>query len=542
MNASPDDRVDAHLSSLLSAATGEAAPPDDRLLGQVRDRLAEVPFSPDTSSPIRRHPILRLRIIRWFVPAAAALVAVIVLSNGSALTLADVQAAVGEKKWVHVKYDNGRERWISLGSGVRFYRHERGSADFHDRDRGIRQIYYGVEGLPNEIYEWSIEVKKVRQTPWESVLGHHERELARESRSDGVERDNETVGGRRLVRFDLYHAGVSGKRLLIKQIWADPRTRLPVRVRDRLHSGEQKKQGRVWISGEYDFPEAGPSDLYDVGVPRDAKIVKSVTTPLSDEVRAIVDAGGQARKAFPRRHRALIWPAERRGAARVVYRDGGKVWEMQYNIMPANDPKHKDAHLPLPAPAARLLAWTRTQVPVNLYFFDGTRTTYLRWRKFFEENSQPTVEIRRDITIATSDDPYRFQWPYLWSTNIQMLADAPDLPPGCIALRRETVSDRKDYYVDPAHDHICVRMVSSWKRSDKWEKHSGRVLSNFVRLPGGQWYATRRRPISYGGPKRETARYGQAELIDVKPLAENDYPPGVFDVEDLLKGAEVRDY
>ena len=56
----------------------------------------------------------------------------------------------------------------------------------------------------------------------------------------------------------------------------DVKTQLPVRSRKRR---SRSADGLGWtggfVEGVYSFPESGPKDIYDLGVPRDAKIVRT---------------------------------------------------------------------------------------------------------------------------------------------------------------------------------------------------------------------------------------------------------------------------
>jgi hypothetical protein len=501
----------------------------------------------DEVSTVAAPRTIRFRRRIWFkiiaagATAAAAVLVFVAFAARASLTLADVQAAFEKQAWVHLKYDNGREEWLSLRDGRSAYKDEDGHVDFHDLDHGQRWITMPSGGR-TAIFESKVWWGSKARTPWERVLGNYEGRLNGSERSDQVERHLDTVQGRRLVRFDIYYNDVQGNRLLIKQIWADPHTRLPVCVRERLQWGQKERQGREWITGEYQFPEAGPATIYDLGVARDCLVVKETDGAPDPRVQEMVAGAKQATEQFPSRFRALIWPGEGYGIAWVIYRDGKKVRESSYNIMSARDPNFLHAHLPMPASAEQVMAWTQTQVPVNIQMFDRDRD-YWRYHKFFEKEPNTTVMVRRDLRGSSLDWPARDQWPYRNCSRLRPLDDPADLPPGCVALRFQRPDDvRTDFYVDPAHDYICVRTAEWRNMNGTLKRDSGIMLSGFVRLPSGQWLATERREIRYRGPERNEIRMGKLDRIDLKLLLENEFPPDTFNGKALLEGAKVKEY
>jgi len=505
--------------------------------------------SPESVSKPSVSCIGRARILRgpWRkavavgVPVAAAMLGLLFFDAMSPITLADVRAAVAEKAWVHVTYDNGREKWTSLRGGGFFYRQESGFVQALDRVRGLRQHYYGPP-FDSYIYENRIEPSPVSTTPWDAVLSHYERAIDGDSNSDDVERHVVQLDGRRLVRFDRYVTDVLGRRVLKDQIWADPKSRLPVQIRHRLQPGERKATSREWITGQYEFPQTGPADLYDLGVPRDAEILRQEDSSITPEVCATSEAVRRAREDFPSRYRAVIWPVEKSGSATIIYRDGAKTRLKSYNIMPAGDSRFRHAHLPLPASAAEVLQWARTREPVNQWLYDG-KISYFRWRPFFEDPSPATVQIYRDRDSMWPEQyPLWYQWPCPFESNVEPLADAPDLPPGCIALRVSAFATQRDYYLDPRHDHICVKRIEWRRESGQWRKQKATALSDFALLPSGHWYATKRAAITFQGPSDDGTTKGPAELIDITLLKEDQFPADVFDGGKLLEGANVLDY
>jgi hypothetical protein len=488
---------------------------------------------------LRRH-VLALKagsIAAAFLAAAGAVIGYLAFFSGSNVTWAAVQEAVAEQTWVHIEYDNGREDWTNLKTGQRYYRDESGRAVFLDPVKGLKLHYWPESGFVSQrsITPWEPAAK----TAWESTVGHYEKPEG--GLAKNVEKYEETLDGKRLVRFDLYYIDPLGERLLIKQVWADPQTRLPVRVRERLQLALRESQGRDWIIGRYDFPEEGPASIYDLGVPEGLEIVKS-DAPVPPEVLEILDKGKAAKERFPSRFRVIVWQ-DKRSEIDVIYRDGEKVRQRRYFNM---EPEYAGYHLPLPATAREVLDWTGTQIPVNDGLFDG-ELCYTKSGPLppaFRDQEEPKVQVGKSNLLNSSNWPEEFQWPYVAGvkTGLELMTDSAETPPGCIGLRRNFGDDRRDLFLDPARDYICVKYVWWEKRDGEWIVTREEELSGFTALPGGQWQATRQKLVIPANPQRGTSKGEYTYKIDVRVLEEDEFPEGIFDAQELLEGAQVETF
>ena len=394
-----------------------------------------------------------------------------------------------EHPWLHVKYDNGRERWTNLIHGQHFFKHEDGRLVLLDYVRGRRQTY--ESRWSSAISEDDIGAGAARCTPWECVFGHLEEQIRRGG--DGlprVEKHIETIEGKQLVRFDEYHTDALDRRILMRQCWGDETTRLPVRRRERLQLARRQEQGREWIAGVYDFPKTGPSSIYDLGAPRDAKIVvERKEDDIAPDVQRIVDAGKQAQQRLPGRYRVVVWTLRDSGEVDVIHRDAEKVrFERYFHLRPGSgDGTH---HLPLPATTREVLEWTYDQPPISISVYDGKKT-YVRQcvHPVYEKPREPTARVLRVYgrpLLSSSARPLDDQWPY-FRKGLERLTDVHDAAAHVVVLRRESGDIRRDYYVDPERDHICVKWVW-WKQTDgNWRKEREYELSGLVALHAGQW-------------------------------------------------------
>jgi len=158
--------------------------------------------------------------------------------------------------------------------------------------------------------------------------------------------------------------------------------------------------------------------------------------------------------------------------------------------------------------------------------------------------SQPTVRVNRGKSLMLSSWPHDKQWPYAKQTasRFEFIQDLPQELSGCIGLRRDSGDIRREFYVDPAHDYICIKWIW-WKlRSGNWEKERQYELSGFTRLPEGHWYASNCLLTTFADPERGTSQGGANWSVDIEVLDEGDYPLDVFNGEKLMEGAKVETY
>jgi hypothetical protein len=172
---------------------------------------------------------------------------------------------------------------------------------------------------------------------------------------------------------------------------------------------------------------------------------------------------------------------------------------------------------------------------ISLFIYDGQYEYDFRKAPW-----QPEATLR--VEYQRSGLMYVFvrlsrQWPYTSNVGpMKVLEDEPGTPPGCVLLRYEGLDLRRDWYVDPKRDYICVKQIEFRKDQDTGQfiKSSEVERMDLTRLLSGQWYA--RTVISQG---RTTTWYDVKLLTDVEleNLTGKDDSTGFFDGEKLLKDA-----
>lgn len=484
--------------------------------------------------------------------AAAALIAVLVWP--SSVTMAEVQAAVEREPWCHLTFDNGREVWTSLRDNTYAIKWEDGRAVYSDYNRGLRWRFMtdpSNPAYPMHLVEEKIEPRSLQPTIWRATAGHLEDAWLTgqpEDQTPQVELAFENVGGRRLVRFDRYHTDALGQRLLVEQLWADPQTRLPVKVRERLQLAYREQQDREYIEGTYTFPDDGPQSIYDLGVPREYQAVRAVEGEQPADVMRLLEDARAATDRFPEHYRAIVWSSRSSSWVDIMYfsgrptirtfRSGQSISDYAGTMVRIERRFPDEGHpLPVPATAEGILSWAATEMPVELHLSDGERAFSQRgpFPPSFVNVPATTVYVlpaQHELNFNRTFWPTEFQWPLaapFAGASLTVLAGSPHAPPGTVGLRMTTpANQRSDYYLDPAHDCLCLRWMTWQESGGAWRFERDVRLHDLVQLSGGQWVATRM--------ESHEATYS----IDIAVLSPEDFPPGLFDVEKALEDARKR--
>jgi hypothetical protein len=549
----PVDKIEKFIENVPLETRAER---DREVLDDVLRALGE-PKKHAERQPNLWKAIMKSRTTKLAATAAIIITALIAINKFGVhidvtnVVWADVQEAFLAQSWVHLKYNNGTESWYNLKTGDHCHKQTYSWGDsfvYINRTDNLRQRYtpehgqHITENRPT-IYKDNIIPAYEPKTAWEAIVGHLEK-MSENVRADDweFERSVEQVDGSRLVRFDRYYNDAAGRRLVIKQIWADPHTRLPVKVWERLSLAQREAQNREFITGEFDFPESGPASIYDLGVSRDLPVVKDYDKIASPSVAQVFEASKAASDRFPSSYRAIVWQNEGSNEIDIIWRDGDKVRQSRYFSL-----IEEPFHLAVPCTATEVLQWTKTQVPVRVTMVDGEK----RYRRSnphpspsFKERREPKVRVTRGKSLMLSSWPHDKQWPYVKqaAARFEIIHDLPQELSGCIGLRHDSGDIRREMYIDPDHDYICVKWIW-WKlRSGNWEKERQYELSSFTRLPEGHWYASSCLLTTYANPERGTSQGGANWSIDIEVLDEGDYPPAVFSGEKLMEGAKIETY
>lgn len=524
-----------------------------------------------------RHWVLRVAV---GAAAVFALGFVVWLSLAPTITLADVQAAIEKRSWVHIVFDSGAEQWTSLVGHKSFSKGRDGSLRVIDYTINKRFSYKPESGeieykthvvlpdggpLPDAVI---LAPKNPLDFQMLSIplLDMREEGVPVQLKQDlgYVEKHSETVDGQQLLRFDWYCKDRMERTYLSWQIWVDPQTCLPVSSRTRIMRNNLMLPDDAFSVGRYDFPDTGPEDIYALGAPRDVPVIDPYE-PSSEEIKRCLDAIKEAANRWPERYRVVQWPAGEQFTSEsyefhVSWWDGkptdrGPMLTDDYrgvkihaerlvNFNPEFDEKYRDVYLPMPTTAEQILRWWENQTADHIQVSDGEKLFTFRksepgagipgYGRVFVE-SKPKL-----LGFTIEERPGYYLWPCAdMRPPDNLLANGPDLKPGTVMLWGRGPRAGQDFHIDPTHDMICIKQVWWEKRDDEWVIRRQREVLKFDQLPSGQWYASKHKLTTYPDPENRTHADSVAWNVDIKVLDEGDFPPDTFNGQKRLEEAEA---
>jgi hypothetical protein len=465
------------------------------------------------------------------------------IAGPTSITLADVKRAIDLKSWIFIQYEDGAKRWANLGERRSFYtRKDADGGNFYvgmrDHVNGIWRYYHSNWG--EQIHEETFTTRPYPQTPWEYAVGDWDDRGIGQFAHKTVEKSTDTIDDRQVVRFDTYNVGPLGLRSLAQQVWADPETRLPIQI--RKYSGPKPKK---FDTGVFSFPQTGPSSIYDLGAPQGLEVVSNWGV-IEPAAKAILGGAKQAQRQFPLSMRIV---KKSKYTLSISYRYGNKFRSESYGLTDAN---HNNL-LPIEAPESsdQIHNWASNNLTLfDLCIFDG------QYEYSYDSGEEPRNSSERhgatlDVQHHGPDWidallPIREHWPYINNVGpMKVLEGQPGIPNGCLLLRWEDESEirciRRDWYVDPERDYICVKQLE-WRKdeqTEQWVEDNFRQAerTDLTRLQSGQWYARTIKKQEY--QPKQIIEFDVKLLTDseMEHLTGKDYSTGFFDGEKLLKNA-----
>lgn len=220
----------------------------------------------------------------------------------------------------------------------------------------------------------------------------------------------------------------------------------------------------------------------------------------------------------------------------ISYSVGDKFRKETYGIV---SPDHQSlVVIEVPDDAEPIRTWASSRLTLfDVEVYDGRFSySYDTGRGVGPASADPgaTVNVRRDRDAwAQSIMPLTDQWPFIQNVGpMKVLKDAPDMPAGCVLLRYEGDRLRRDWYVDPARDYICVRQAE-FAAADIHTRQVERI--DLTRLPSGQWYAK-----TVHTPNTVELDVRLLSDSEIRELSREDEPTGFFNGEKLVKEARDR--
>ena len=510
------------MAQLISEAGDPAVEPRPEHVEAVRSAILE-----------RLGPPRHAR--RWKPRLVAASAAATVAAVASLLALAlgrptvawgQVAEAMQGRPWIHGQTlgPDGRvasETWFSPGKRVIGSRHG-AEAEFHDLATRAFTKYVPSEAalyrLPEQddrldagldFYRQLLDEKGAARSPVPGmdVVGQSRREV--------------DEGGRTWLDIELTLKVVAADRPPQKLVFrVDPATRLPHSCTFDTNEGPRG-------TTLFGYPDAGPADIFDLGVPRGLKVVDRVP---GDDLERIRDGLKAGRHRFDD-YRGLVVQGLEKGYANNVNRvwRKGRKWRAELiHPVAGNWPPPKEAGED----------WWKAHEPefsfAVLAICDGEKVRYYRPKGDAGNpapKEPPPVELSMTQAIDPSDDPF-MPWPHLLPEQLahpsiwpptegrEITAEAKPLdgPPGTIRVRVRdtrfpddgTHPDLYKLWIDPLENYASIRTESSvFKASGPphLEFIDTQVVEALAKSPGGYAYPTRVRRTTSNSPAVQVTRF-----------------------------------
>jgi len=534
MDISDDRHADEQIRTSVSASVPPAV--EHRLRSQLagfRTRLSAA--EPVAASPPRR----------WVRPAAwlglgATCAAVLGLVEVAGLLLrprtsfAEVTTAVLAQPWIHVRSvysgDAESEEWFSPSKDISASR-SRGSVKYEDYRL---QLYYSYNAAEQVLYRGPLV--------WTSQAGQFDsmaealKVLLQEDRPPdkplanlgflGSVRDKLQVIDQRVEKVTEKDHTWLDYRLTVKYPQSAEPVRMLFRVDavtklPRLSRTEGRQDGKPWTrENQFDYPDRGPADIYELGVPRTAKLVDRVPAGdlkrILETLKAGRDRMDHYRAVFVVQLEGLdyAWWMER---PQIFYRKGDR-YRRDFG-----GPRDQ-ATLKRPAADVDLREWWLDRAKLHRFFPIYVQLGSTSYTCMFKAAIDPDGSRHQEIAVekytynlkpgetVPADYSMRPEWACRPPMGIGDEHQEPTLdmhpvegPAGCILLRvghttKEGRVNEKGigspdgirYWLDPQRDYIVMR-CDSFLRDEKRQEtmvESDRVEET-ARSPQGVWFATK---------------------------------------------------
>ena len=283
--------------------------------------------------------------------------------------------------------------------------------------------------------------------------------------------------------------------------------------------------GRPEVTVSIEYPETGPTSIYDLGVPRDAEVVDATPQGLEGPAKEIVSQMRSAAEKFGD-YRAIIvssnpddsWHV---GSPIVVWKKGLRMRMDAGFVDPANPPAQSE-----PDAQTDHRQWWRDRCrelwfrPVEYHdgesifsnqFIPDTEQTWsfnthprtapqtewgqVEWKQFGPvQQDWPARTI--PVIWAYSDLSGYFANAYLYDISLtrERAADGRETTLVKVTWPSGDTHSDVEYVLDPSRDYVVLRYSSAVHTMQDGvrteEIQSSRVHENFQQTPSGTWYAT----------------------------------------------------
>ena len=359
------------------------------------------------------------------------------------------------------------------------------------------------------------------------------------------------------------------KQNYVLRLYIDPESKL-------LFSAQIKStdpNGNTIVDGEtmFDYPQTGPVDIYDLGVPRDAKIISNLP---EEDYLTIWDNYRQKRNEATKEYIAIITNIEPSVGSfidvimslYVDYKSNENHRLERHSVFKKGQqinkfwPEYKEQ---LGDSFESLLAWTKAHYnntgTISVYLYDG------QYNLSTERDdkgiwSKPTKDYSPgDESMPLAHLEYH-AWPFIGKTG-RIIEDEYSKQNNFICIEKRlqgsidlgyvTLPRRLTSYLDPQRDYMCRRKVTEYRPDAEWQEDKSwlegvesekirdgsitiKDITNVIQAPNGRWYPkviVARRTGTRKDYKEAPLKVNETKRIYIRTNPE--FPKGIFNVEEL---------
>jgi len=473
--------------------------------------------------------IMKSRITQ-LTTAAVIIIAVIVGINQfggpvdiTTIAFADITEAMNNVPWMHI-VSRGVERgvtgvgeqWFGFETKIEAEKDFNGEVDFWNVKEHKRYKYDPETRTITINYAYEDEVPFFTSSPVSLLEGMLK--MVKEQGTEIITKNGKYNGQDVQIQEISPPVMSQGKVYCTGCLYVEPESKL-------LYAAQLKiidAKGNTVVDCEvtFDYPQTGPADIYDLSVPRDARIIDKMP---KEDYLAILDKYRECRDKATSEYVAIITHTLKYkeffvSKVEVEYKSGPNYRFEQHFVFNAGEsiekswPKHKKQ---LGDSYESLMAWLQRHYVNMGYFTIGLYDGEYKY-SVSRGNSGIWDKVKKS---SFSSIPWinlqELAWPNIDETEGHIIEDDYARENNLICIERSwqgRISDGKvslpgrcHYYLDPQKDFICRRKVTERRPDAQWQKDKdwlkdvepekikdrsiyAEEITEVIQAPNGCWY------------------------------------------------------